>query len=413
MKSPSSTSSPIAQITSQGRALQAKTGPITSAELDPSPRTPPRGAYIHVPFCFHKCHYCDFYSIVDSQDRQERFTERLLDEAAAARARVTEPLETIFVGGGTPTLLETRLWERLGAGLREAWPRAGDCEFTVEANPETVTAELASVLVGAGMNRVSVGAQSFDRDHLVTLERHHEPANVGRSVELLRGAGVDDVNVDLIFGIPGQTLASWRSDLDAVLALEPTHLSCYGLMYEPNTALTQRLRAGTIERVDPDLEADMYEAAIDRLGEAGFEHYEISNWARPGRACRHNQLYWSNGPWWPLGPSASGHVDGWRWKNVARLADYLEHGPLPPITDVERLDDDGRIGEELMLGMRLVAGMTRARLDELLAGGTRGEERRAALARARDEGLVEEHGDHVRLTRRGLLLADDVVGALI
>ncbi|MCP3906050.1 MAG: radical SAM family heme chaperone HemW [Planctomycetes bacterium] len=412
MKSPPSNPS-VTQITSRGAHLQAKSGPITAADLALTPQDPPRGAYIHVPFCFHKCHYCDFYSIVDARDRQGGFVDRLLDEAEAARAWVTRPLETIFVGGGTPTLLPPALWEHLGRGLADRWPRGADCEFTVEANPETVTTELAAVLAAAGVNRVSIGAQSFDRDLLVALERHHEPANVARSVERMRAAGVEDVNLDLIFGIPGQTLESWCSDLDAALALEPSHLSCYGLMYEPNTALTQRLRAGTVRRIDPDLEADLYEMTVDRLGAAGYEHYEISNWARPGRRCRHNLLYWMNEPWWPAGPSAAGHVDGYRWKNVPRLADYLDNGPLPPITDVERLDDDGRIGEELMLGMRLVEGMTRERLDDLLERGTRGAERAEALARAADDGLVAERAGRVHLTRRGLLLADIVVGALL
>ena len=161
------------------------------------------------------------------------------------------------------------------------------------------------------------------------------------------------------FGIPGQTVADWCGDLEAALDLNPTHLSCYGLTYEPGTPLMARLRAGRIQRVDEEVEAAMYDETVDRLARAGFEHYEISNWARPGHRCRHNLLYWTNEDWWPFGPSASGHAAGWRWKNAPRLGDYMDGRPFPPVTDVERLDADGRIGEELMLGRRPSSGTSR------------------------------------------------------
>jgi oxygen-independent coproporphyrinogen-3 oxidase len=304
-------------------------------------------------------------------------------------------------------------------------------EFTIEANPETVDEELIDVLAGGGVNRLSIGAQSFDDRHLKMLQRLHEPAAVARSVELARAGGIGDINLDLIFGIPGQTLEEWEADLAAALALEPTHLSCYGLTYEPGTPLTARRDAGSIQPADEDLEAAMYEAAIDRLAAAGFEHYEISNWARPGHRCRHNLVYWTNGQWWPLGPGASGHAGGhesgqegahsggrggaggWRWRNVPDLAAYLASGPLPPICDVECLDADGRAGEQLMLGLRLVEGIELTRLDSLLADGMRGPQRAAAIGSHIASGLLQRRDDHLRLTQRGLLLADTVLCDLI
>ncbi|MHC4081953.1 MAG: radical SAM family heme chaperone HemW [Planctomycetota bacterium] len=369
-----------------------------------------------MPFCRHKCHYCDFYSLVDARDRQPVFAARLIEEVGAAKPWLPQPVETVFFGGGTPTLLAADLWAEILAALADHLPdraRAAAAEFTVEANPETVTEPLLAVLAAGGVNRLSIGVQSFERRHLETLERRHDPAAAVRSVGLARAAGIDNVSLDLIFGTPGQSLDDWVRDLETALALEPDHLSCYGLTYEPNTPLAARLRAGSIRRIDEDLEAAMYEAAIDRLGRGGFEHYEISNWARPGRRCRHNLLYWLNAQWWPLGPAAAGHIAGWRWTNVPRLDDYLASSGLPPITGAERLDDDGRAGEVLMLGLRLVEGLPLDRVEQVLAMGGRGPQRARAIERHVDAALLQRRDDHLRLTRRGLLLADTVLADLI
>jgi len=424
---PNSASPIVTQITSDGCSLQAKNGAATVENLfpertgvDPASRTgrmppgsSPQAAYLHIPFCFHRCHYCDFYSIVDSQDRQQAFTERLAREIDAAGPFVTEPLEAVFVGGGTPTLLSADLWARLIPVMNRRLPLRPDGEFTIEANPETIEEPLLEVLVAGGVNRISVGGQSFDVRHLKTLERWHDPANVVRAIELIRAAGIDNINVDLIFGIPGQSVDDWRRDLLAALDLGPEHLSCYGLTYEPNTAMTARLRRGEFERVEEDVEAEMYEVTVETLAAAGFEQYEISNWARPGRECRHNLIYWRNGHWWPLGPSAAGHIAGRRWRNVPRITDYLESGPLPPITDVECLDADGRAGEELMLRLRLVEGIEETRFDRLTGDSPRGAARREAVLRHIAGGLLVREGGRLRLTGRGRLLADGVLCDLI
>ncbi len=408
---------PLAQLTSTDEGLQAPNS--TAADLPFAAGAGwgpgPTGLYIHVPFCIHKCHYCDFYSLVETgpHSRRPAFTDRLIEEIHAAGPWLAGPLETIFVGGGTPTLLEPDLWTRLLAAIRADLNLQPDCEFTVEANPDALSAELLEVLVAGGVNRLSMGAQSFDPTLLKVLERTHDPDNVRRGVAQARAAGITNFNLDLIFGIPGQVLEGWVRDLDAVLALEPAHLSCYNLTYEPNTPLAAKLRRGAIQRVDEDVEAAMYEATMDRLAGAGFEHYEISNWARPGRACRHNLLYWRNGSWWPLGPGAAGHVDGVRWKNAPRLGDYLRVRPLPPITGQEQLDQDGRIGEILMLGLRLLEGIGLDRLEALLAVGDRGELRRLAVERHTATGLLEQRDGRLRFTRAGLLLADTVLADLL
>jgi oxygen-independent coproporphyrinogen-3 oxidase len=382
-----------------------------AAQINDRDRHAAPSIYMHVPFCVHKCHYCDFYSIVDNRHREEAFTHRLVREIEASQPFFSVPIRTIFVGGGTPTLLEPALWNTLGKAIRHHMMMAPSCEFTVEANPETVTPELVNELVAAGVNRISVGAQSFHPQHLKMLERQHDPRNVEKSVQLVRAAGISNINIDLIFGIPGQSLADWQDDLRRVLEIGPTHMSCYGLTYEPNTAMTARLHAGRFERIEESLEAEMYEFAIDALASAGFEHYEISNWSLPGRRCQHNLAYWRNENWWALGPSASGHVNGLRWKNVPRLADYLETDSpsgFPPITDVERVDDDARKGEALMLHLRLLDGVPRNVLSELM-----NDARRHALDRHIAAGLIEQCDQSVRFTRRGLLLADTVLADLI
>jgi oxygen-independent coproporphyrinogen-3 oxidase len=371
------------------------------------------GAYVHVPFCRHKCHYCDFYSFVDGDGRQRAFVDRAKRELQAWSPRVTRPLETLFVGGGTPTMLAPdELHDLLGA-IRRAFPWKADAEWTVEANPETVTPEIATALVESGVTRVSMGAQSFQPHLLQALERTHDPASVARAVGHLRTAGIGQVNLDLIYAIPGGTLAEWQDDLRRTLELAPNHVSCYGLMYESNTPLGQRHAKGLVQGAPEELEVAMHETTCEALGAAGFEHYEISNWARPGRRCRHNELYWRNDDWLAVGPSASGHASGLRWRNVPRLGDWLASGPWSPVQDVERLDADGRVGEAFMMGLRLLEGMPHARVNELLALGARGTARRLAIARHAEAGLLDLSGDAMRFTPRGRLLASEVTVDLL
>ncbi len=376
--------------------------------------------YLHIPFCFHKCHYCDFYSIVDDQDRQAVFTQRLIVELQLRVKQLPLQPRTIFIGGGTPTLLGQPLWEQLLTAMHTLGLLSRVREFTVEANPETVTPELARTLVAGGVNRISMGAQSFDPQALHTLERWHDPASVRRAVAWVREAGIDNINLDLIFAIPGQTLASLDADLSQALALEPTHLSYYGLTFEPHTALSIRQTQGRIVPVDEDLQRAMYEHLMKALEAAGFEHYEVSAWAKraPGqttgemssRRCQHNLAYWRNENWLGIGPAAGSHMAGLRWRNEPHLGRYLAAVGEPPVQDVERLPAERQAGEMLMLGLRLREGIPLLKVRAALPPD---DARWAVIGELENIDMIEVQEDHLRLTPRGLLVADAVLAKLL
>jgi oxygen-independent coproporphyrinogen-3 oxidase len=369
------------------------------------------GVYVHVPFCVHKCHYCDFYSIVDGLGKADAYVDRLLEECAAAveGGLANHPITTIFVGGGTPTLLPPRALERLLGGLSPLLGGRQDREWTVEANPETVTPEIAGVLADAGVTRVSIGSQSFQPALLKRLERLHDPASVGRAVAAIKAAGITSFNIDMIFGIPSETMAELEADLAAVAAIDPPHLSWYGLIYEPGTPLAVRLSRGEVQAVEESLEAAMYERICQWSRERGYDQYEISAFCRAGEACRHNLCYWQDGSYWPLGPAAAGHVGSMRWRNVRHLGRYMDSSGLGPIEQVIDGDDDTAVGEALMMGLRLRAGIPADRIESLLARGSRGDQRRAIIAAAcAREHLAWQDGALV-LTDAGILIADSII----
>ncbi|HAI13231.1 MAG TPA: coproporphyrinogen III oxidase [Phycisphaerales bacterium] len=370
--------------------------------------------YLHIPFCFHKCHYCDFYSIVpsktDAQARYDQFTSRLIDNLAYLKANFNSSPATVFVGGGTPTFLPACNWKSLLEAMNQQGWLENVSEFTVEANPETVTLELLEQLVAGGVNRMSVGAQSFNETHLKTLERWHDPRKVSEAVGLARRAGIANLNVDLIFAIPGQTVEDVQSDLDAALSLNTEHMSYYNLTYEPNTAMKQKLAMGQVTAVDEDTEAAMYELILSRMAEKNFEHYEISNWCKSGLPCEHNLIYWKNGNWVGAGPAAASHVDGWRWKNQPSLGPYLDSQGQPPAIDVEHLPEDQRVGEVLMMYLRLRQGMPIGRVEKLIPNG---DWRYDKISELTQLGLLEKVDDHLRLSRNGLLVGDAVLGELL
>ncbi len=393
-----------------------------------------RSLYIHVPFCFHKCHYCDFYSFVDTRDQQEAFVDRLVRELAAL-SRHAGPLETIFVGGGTPSLLRVDLWERLLRELDELFDlsliRRGAGEWTVECNPETVTPALMEVLCAGGVDRVSVGAQSFEPRHLQTLERWHDPANVEKAVEMAHAAGIARRSIDLIYAIPGQTLGEWAKDLDRAAAMVEKgleHVSCYALTYEPNTPMATRLARGEFEPAGEDLDVEMFTLAAEKLGRAGLQRYEVSNYARPGKESRHNLAYWRQGQWLAAGPSASGHAwagDTWRagshrWKNVPRLGDYLafDDEGYAPIVDHEPPDPARLVRERIMMGLRLAEGLDARAIGEDAGRVVPGASERLHRAAERlvERGWLDGASmrDGVwRVTDQGWLFADAAAGELM
>lgn len=403
---------------------------LTAAHALSSGHEPARSLYIHAPFCFHKCHYCDFYSFVDTQDRQAPFLDALLIELVALAAHAG-PIETIFVGGGTPSLLRVELWECLLGALPSVFDLSNLSEFTVECNPETVTPALMSALARGGVTRVSMGAQSFHERHLKTLERWHDRTSVQRALAIAADAGIERRSIDLIYAIPGQTLDDWARDLDIALNLSPGvgHLSCYALTYEPNTAMTKRLSLGQFQRADEDLEADMFELTVETLRAAGFERYEVSNFAKAGAGggeCLHNLVYWRQGSWLAAGPSASAHLrmldqraGGWRWKNMPRLTDWMEgvntNRGLPPVVDLEQPDPRRAIAERLMTGLRLGEGIDVAAMREDLSrvAPARMPDFERAIASETTTGALREHAGRLTLTERGFLFADGIASRLM
>jgi oxygen-independent coproporphyrinogen-3 oxidase len=381
---------------------------------------PPRSLYIHIPFCTHKCHYCDFYSIVDTRDRQERFASRLVRELIAQASFAPEPLDTIFVGGGTPSLLRPDLWEQLLKAMHDHLDMSqvvtGVGEFSVECNPETITSELAGVLRSGGVNRASLGAQSFNTEHLKTLERWHDPEKVSSAIDSIRDAGIQRCSLDLIYAIPGQTLDHLEQDLQTALAMPIEHLSAYGLTYEPGTAMTARLMRGEFSQAPDDLEAEMYNHTLSTLRSHGFQRYEVSNHARVDALCQHNMAYWRQHDWLAIGPSASGHFRGHRWKNTPRLDDYLntDDDGFAPICDHEPPDARRELMDLLMTTIRLSEGVdaiAAMRAAEPL--GASDQLMRAAIMCA-DQGWIRNaNSERWVLSDAGFLFADRVAREFI
>ncbi|HEX4054809.1 MAG TPA: radical SAM family heme chaperone HemW [Tepidisphaeraceae bacterium] len=374
------------------------------------------GLYVHIPFCFHKCHYCDFYSITrQDPQRMTRFVDRLLREADLwmDRPPMLRP-RTVFFGGGTPTLLPLADMRRLILGLRERFDCSNCVEWTIEANPATVSVEYCRMLVEAGVNRISMGAQSFDSSELALLERHHQPDDVPRGLDIAKSAGIRRLNLDLIYAIPGQTLSAWMNSLERAIGLGTDHLSCYGLTYEPNTPLAVRRRLGQFQSVEPELEIDMLRATRRRLVEAGMSAYEISNYARPGNECQHNLLYWMGEDYLSLGPSAASHVQGWRWRNRPHLGEWenaVDRGVLPSI-EVETLAPRQRAGELAMLMLRLSKGITHADFTAR-TGHDAAELFAEVIDRLTPLGLLDVTSTAIRLSERGLPVADSIMAEFL
>lgn len=381
------------------------------------------GVYLHVPFCRVRCGYCDFNTYTADEVRgvkQSDFAGQAIAEIARAASVLHEsglpprPTSTVFFGGGTPTLLPTSDLVRMLEAVRATWGLADDAEITTEANPDSIDVAGLEHLAEAGFTRLSVGMQSAVPHVLAVLERTHDPENVPRVVEAARHAGLG-VSLDLIYGTPGETAADWQRSLDAALAVEPDHLSTYGLIVEPGTKLARQIAHGQVPPIDDELHAQFYEATNARLTAAGYSWYEVSNWARSGsdggRALRsrHNLAYWLGHDWWGVGPGAHSHVGGVRWWNVkhpAAYADRLARG-LSPAAGRETLDAETRRVERVLLQTRLVEGLP---TDALTPLG-----RRAVAQLIADE-LIEP-GPALRgtvvLTLRGRLLADGVVRRLL
>jgi oxygen-independent coproporphyrinogen III oxidase len=372
----------------------------------------PRSAYIHVPFCRHRCGYCDFTLIAGRDDLIPRYLAGLQTELRSHPhdpVTGTTELDTMFLGGGTPTHPSVDELRSLFDHLRERFTFSSDMEFSVEANPLDLTDEKLAVLHDAGVNRVSLGVQAFSDAALQCLERDHHAAEIETIVRRTQRF-IPRVSLDLIFGVPGQTLAEWRDALRRAVDLGVGHISTYGLTIEKGTAFYTRQRRGEFIATPEDLECEMYAAAMDDLAAAGFEHYEISNFARPGERCRHNMVYWEGREYLAYGPGAARYVSGRREMNIRSVWGWLSRldRGLSPVVDLEELDPEARARERIFLALRLGSGFNRTeffaqtgyQLDALAAD---------AIEKNVSAGLLIDDGQSVRLSRNGRFLANRVM----
>ncbi|AGF73087.1 radical SAM family heme chaperone HemW [Corynebacterium halotolerans] len=373
--------------------------------------TTPFGVYVHVPFCATRCGYCDFNTYTPGELGTSASPESYLDalerELELAVARVGErPAETVFIGGGTPSLLGADGLGRVLSAVRNTFGLAPGAEITTESNPESTSPEFFAGLLDAGYNRISLGMQSASAGVLRVLERAHTP---GRPVEAAReakAAGFGHVNLDMIYGTPTETDDDVRKTLDAVIGAGVDHVSAYSLIVEDGTAMARKVRRGELPAPDEDVYASRFELIDARLRGEGFDWYEVSNWAKPGGECRHNHIYWTDGDWWGAGPGAHSHLGDQRFyhvKHPARYSSMIAADELP-IKDVEHLTDEDHHTERIMLGMRLREGVPTA---WFRAGA------RPVIEGFIGRGLLETAGDRLRLTDSGRLLADGMVADIL
>ena len=388
--------------------------------------------YLHVPFCSLKCSYCDFNSYAKLDDLVPDFVDALCTELALWAPIVRgRPVETVFFGGGTPSLLPLPHIERILATLRKHYALADGSEITLEANPGTADRDFFAGILAAGVNRLSIGFQSLHDDELVALDRIHSAAEAVQCYHWARDAGFHRINVDLIYGLPGQPVASWQETVERAVELAPDHVSAYALTVEDGTKLAYDVEHGTVPPPDSYLQAEMYEWAGQRPSEAGYQQYEISNWSRPGEECRHNLVYWRNGEWLALGPGAHSHWGGHRFADVYSPRQYIrlvaatvEEPPpakaspaavLTAMRQVTFIDPQPaalQMADTAILALRLNAGLDLGAFERRF--GRRFEDVYAeALAETLEMGLLERENGRLRLTDRGRYLANEVFVRLL
>lgn len=376
------------------------------------------GVYIHIPFCLHRCHYCDFntYALKESagaENVHRPYVDALVADIEA-NALDRGPATSVFFGGGTPTLLPAEDLGRILAAVRASVGIVPDAEITVEANPETVDERYFAGLLEAGFNRVSIGIQSLVPRVLAGLGRTHSPEVALGAMTAAKRAGVPDVNGDLIYGSPWERSEDWRASLEGLIEASPDHISAYALTVEEGTPLATLVATGRVADVDPDLQADRYEIAGELLGRAGYGRYEISNWARRGRASAHNVLYWSAGNYLGFGAGAHGHLDGTRYWSERLPRDYIAAAAAgrSPEAGRETLAPPVRVAEALMLGIRLASGINLASFERRWGDGALDVHAPEITALVTD-GLIEEARGWLRATPRGTFLASEIGSRLL
>ena len=369
------------------------------------------GVYVHIPFCASRCSYCDFFSTLQLKDAGEDYVEAVVAEAAMRCDELRgELLRTLYLGGGTPSQLPLPLLERLVVGLKNVLELESVEEFTIEANPDDVTAQWCAALRPLGVNRVSMGVQSFEDDILRDIGRRHNARQVGEAMENLHGAGITNVSIDLIYGLPGQTLESWTRTVEQAIVLNPKHISAYGLTYEEGTRLWHQRERGEVIEVPEENCIEMYEVLVKLLQSAGFEHYEISNFALPGYHSRHNSSYWDETPYLGLGAAAHSYDGNIRRSNPCDLCEYISRiGSGKTACEQEEMTRWERYDERVMLGLRTAAGVDAERLREDFGDAAWAHFNRE-IQRHVDAGHVRRQGaSRYVLTAHGILVSDSVM----
>jgi oxygen-independent coproporphyrinogen III oxidase len=398
---------------------EEKTLRATSGQRPAASRQSPIAVYLHVPFCHHRCSYCDFNIYAGMKSLYTAYVEAVAEEIAATAARVGRVrVPSIYIGGGTPSLLSAELIGRLLMAVRTCFDVDAAAEVTLEANPSEVQADYFVQLRSAGVNRLSLGVQSSHADELQLLRRGHSFQAAIETVEATRRAGFDNVNLDLIYGLPYQPIAKWRATLERVIALQPDHISAYSLQVEERTAMLRWVQSGRVAEPDDDAVATMYELTQELLAQAGFTHYEISNWAGTtpaGHASRHNLVYWRNEPYFGFGCGAHSSFENKRCSNVLHPRDYVERiqREETAVVEIEQIDRALEMGETMMLGLRLIEeGVERAHFADRF-GVKLGEVYGEIIQRLCQQGLLESTADRVRLTPPGRLLGNRVFGEFL
>ncbi len=371
--------------------------------------------YIHIPFCKTKCIYCDFYSIT-SLDKSACIASKIADELHIVSKRLISEesrFSTVFLGGGTPSLLDPDRITKIITTASKLIDIDEDAEVTIEVNPDDVAPEKADKWAASGINRVSIGAQSFNDRELEFLTRRHSASHVREAIEVIRSSGIKNLSLDLIYGIPGQTIDSWLETVRTACSIDPQHISMYCLTAEENTPLFDMIKRGKVEMPDDDSLFEQYSRAIDLLDEHGILQYEISNFAKTGFESRHNLTYWTLRPYIGIGPSAASYIHPNRWKNVSDLDEYVRRieAGNDAVEESESLSAETQADEYVMLSLRLADGLDLGeysrRFDVDLLHANRDK-----LDRFRDEGLIQLDQNRLRLTRRGMFLSDEIIGHL-
>jgi oxygen-independent coproporphyrinogen-3 oxidase len=375
----------------------------------------PAGIYLHIPFCATRCHYCNFATGGYESDLARRYIAALSKEIEDAPSKpAMNSVDTLYFGGGTPTTLSIEQISGLVETCRKKFEIDPGAEITIEANPGSVTGDYLERLRALGINRVSFGVQSFDDLELQMIGRTHSAQDARDAVRIARAAGFANISIDLIAGLPEQKIETWRGNLDEACSLAPDHLSVYLLELYRDAPLLHRIERGELRAIDEELTVEMYFALMDKAERFGFEHYEISNWARPGFESRHNLKYWTGAPYWAFGVSAAGYDGESRWSNTRNIHDYLEkvESGHSPVSSREVLNDEDRQSEALFLHLRLKDGID-LQAHRRRFGVSVVERYRDELERLREAGLIELSDENIVISRKGKVLANEVFAAFV